>query len=259
MKERIWESFRLDRFSQYNVILMYHSVGGGLHDDISPGRFRADLKYLSKKYEIVDLPNAVTSSTSEKKVALTFDDGCQDFYENVVPILHEFDVPATVFVIAATLFEEEFEHDDVYEYEYMTPSQLRELVADNLVTIGNHTYSHPDMSTLSDPEQIEAETVGAKRDLERELSTKITRFAYPYNRHNAEVVDAVSVSHEYAVAGAEWGRLLLRDSNPCKLPRINGAADRNELESAITDRRTVLRHYKNRGQRFARRIRGAEM
>lgn len=245
-------------FGQYNAILMYHSVGGGLHDHVSPERFRADVAYLSDEYQIVDLPEAVTSRSESKNVALTFDDGYRDFYEYVVPVLREFDVPATVFVIAATLFEDGFVHDDAYPYEYMTPSQLRELVEDDLVTIGNHTRTHPDLSTVTDPGRIESEVVGAKRNLERELSTTITRFAYPYNGCGGNAVDVVRRSHEYAVAGNEWDAPSYRNVSAHRLPRLNGAIDRDRLESELTDRAAIRRYVAHRGRRFVRRLTGSE-
>lgn len=234
----------------YNVILRYHSVGGGFHDDIPPVRFRQDMEYLSERYEVVDLSAAVASPKPEKKIALTFDDGYRDFYEHVRPILHEFDIPATVFVISETLSDDGFAHDDAYEYEYMSASQLRELVDDDLVTIGNHTRTHPDLTAISDPEAIESEVVGAKRDLERELSTKITRFSYPYQKFDSDALDIVSRSHEYAVAGTERSLLSLQTANPCRLPRLNGAIDRTNLEYRMTDRGLLRRHLTNHGRRF---------
>lgn len=231
----------------YNAVLMYHSVGGGLFDHIPPERFRADLKHLSEQYEIVDLPAVASpSSRSKKQVALTFDDGYRDFYDEVVPLLHEFEAPATVFVISTTLFDEGFVHDDVFEYDYMSRSQVEKLVDDDLVTIGNHTRTHPDLSAVSDVDVLESEILGAKRDLERELSVDVTRFCYPYNCLNTESVDVVCRSHEYAVCGPDPGTLRLNRAHRCRLPRLNGAVDRNRLERALTDRTMVRQYVKDR-------------
>lgn len=237
-------------FGGYNTILMYHSVGGGLFDHVPPDRFRADLRYLSEEYEVVDLPVAADSASVGKEVALTFDDGYLDFYEEVVPILHEFDVPATVFVISATLFDDEFVHDDEFEYEYMSRAQVEELVDDDLVTIGNHTRTHPDLSTISDVGTIESEILGAKRELEGELSTNVTRFCYPYNCLNPESVEVACRSHDYAVCGPDRDTLRLNRSHPCRLPRINGAVDWDRLEHALADQTMFLRYVKDRVPRI---------
>lgn len=50
----------------HDVVLVYHSVGGGGYDDIPPELLRAQVEWLRETYEIVDLP-AVLEESDEKR------------------------------------------------------------------------------------------------------------------------------------------------------------------------------------------------
>ncbi|WP_247000827.1 polysaccharide deacetylase family protein [Halosolutus gelatinilyticus] len=211
---------------------MYHSVGGGFYDDVSPGRFRRQLEQLTRKYDVVDLP-AVLEETADTRVALTFDDGTVDFYETVRPMLQEFDVPATVFVVADSIGNAEFLQDEWFDYEYMTEAQLVDLADDELVTIGNHSKSHRKLDTLSAGE-LETEIAESKLELEERLGIDVDRFCYPQGEYSATAVDLVRDTHRFAVAGLNEIRVG-PESDPCLLPRINGAGEPKQLRWEFTD------------------------
>lgn len=217
-----------------NRVLMYHSVGGGFYDDISPDHFRQQLTRLTRSFEIVDLP-AVLADSSEKRIALTFDDGTRDFYEHVRPILHEFEVPATVFVIADTLEEDQFVHDDLYDYEYMTRHQLRDLVDDELVTVGNHTKSHPRLDEVTSADALRQEIEGAKRTLERELRTSVDRFCYPYGHYSPSALEIVRETHAMATQMSGKDYRISPGTDSHLVPRINGATDLYRLGWGLSD------------------------
>ncbi|WP_440764901.1 polysaccharide deacetylase family protein [Natronorubrum sp. DTA7] len=215
-----------------NRILMYHSVGGGFYDDISPNRFRRQLEQLTRKYAVVDLPD-VTAEVDETRVALTFDDGTVDFFENVVPILREYDVPATVFVIAGSIGDRTFRQNELFDYEYMTEDQLVELADDELVTIGNHSKSHRKLDAVPDDE-LAAEIAGSKDELEELLGIEVTRFCYPEGEYSPTAVDLVRDTHRFAVAGLNEIRVG-PESDPHLLARINGAGEPKQLRWEFTD------------------------
>ena len=73
--------------------------------------------------------------TSEKVVALTFDDGpTPEYTAGVLDVLPERGVKATFFLMGVDAEK--------------NPDQVRELIADGH-ELGNHTYSHPDMTLAS--------------------------------------------------------------------------------------------------------------
>lgn len=221
-----------------NGVLRYHSVGGGYHDNVSPDRLRRDIEYLDRNYEIVDLP-AVLDSRGSNRVALTFDDGYRDFYEHVVPILHEYDVPATVFVIADAVDDPSFTHNDRFDYEYMGRQELGALVDDDLVTIGNHTRSHPDLSAVP-TERLQDEIVGAKRWLEELLGVDIDRFCYPYCKFDARALELVRESHAFGVAGRGRREAIGAETDPAAIPRAIGANPPWEMRWDLSRPATVV-------------------
>lgn len=82
-------------------IVDYHAVGDpGGFGNVSCERLRRDLRYLTDRYDVVDLP-AVLERGDRPRVALTFDDGYQNFYEKVFPVLQALEIPATLFVPVA--------------------------------------------------------------------------------------------------------------------------------------------------------------
>jgi peptidoglycan/xylan/chitin deacetylase (PgdA/CDA1 family) len=81
-------------------VLIYHRVIDISLDTrnlcIKPCVFEEQIKFLKDNYKIVRADDEWDDS--ESCVVITFDDGYFDFYENVLPLLEKYHVPATVFV-----------------------------------------------------------------------------------------------------------------------------------------------------------------
>lgn len=83
--------------------LCFHRVS----DEISPAYppiptavFEQIIKYLSKRIGFLSPYDIIASNTRKKSgVLITFDDGFYDFYENALPILVKYDVPAILSII----------------------------------------------------------------------------------------------------------------------------------------------------------------
>lgn len=81
--------------------------------------------------------------TSEKKIYLTFDAGYENGYtEKILDTLKKTDVKATFFLVG--------------HYLKTVPELVERMVAEGHI-VGNHTYSHPDMSKISDKESFQSE------------------------------------------------------------------------------------------------------
>lgn len=98
-------AYRINRFLQRKrpMILMYHRV---LNDPLLPGIapeiFAQQLAYLKANFRVVSV-NQLISEINEGiqepySVALTFDDGHQDFYTNAWPLLKEYQLSASLYV-----------------------------------------------------------------------------------------------------------------------------------------------------------------
>lgn len=97
--------------SRESRILMYHRITNPEDEAIPqlpgmyvrPLTFRMHLEYLTKYFKVIPLEDLIKNysrkfTTKEKYVALTFDDAWIDFKTNALPLLEEFNAPATVFV-----------------------------------------------------------------------------------------------------------------------------------------------------------------
>lgn len=190
-------------------ILMYHSIEPGEILPVSVKKFRSQLAWFLSHYSIVDLPVTIESDDPHN-VALTFDDATTDFTSVVLPILREFHVPATLFVVSGSL------NGDPLSAPTLSEDDLLDLVNEPLVTIGNHTQTHPTLTRL-DPDEQREEIVGGKRDLERALGVEVDRFAYPGGQYDDSAVDIVRESHSYGVTSDSPVRYTY---SPVTLPRI---------------------------------------
>ena len=108
----IYDQFHhLDKYESF--VLVYHRVVGNRENTnistpndiykISQNNFEKHITYLKKSYEIVSLDSLVDDLKNLKptsgKIALTFDDGFRDNYEYAYPILKEFNLPATIYLM----------------------------------------------------------------------------------------------------------------------------------------------------------------
>lgn len=118
-------------------------------------------------------------------VVLTFDDNYQGFYDRALPILRRYNFPSAVFVHTGFVGHTEGLHPK------MSWDTLKEIAADPLVTIGNHTITHPDDITLLSPDQQKHEIQDAKADLESHLGKTIDYFAYPDGKNDMVTQEAV--------------------------------------------------------------------
>lgn len=195
-------------------ILMYHHVAdeqGWLY--VKKETFSQQMGYLATKgYTPVTLPEIVENlQTSKplppKPIVLTFDDGYRDFYENTYPILRVFNFKATAFVIT----------QHVEGANYVSWDQLREMLGSGLITVGDHTLSHPSLSILTE-ERLKDEIISAKNIIEGKLGISVSLFAYPYGGANGE---AEKILRENGfVAAVTSHRGLSCAKLPYELPRI---------------------------------------
>ena len=85
------------------VILMYHRIIDQPHiSGLAPAEFEQQLAYIAQRYRVVPI-NTLLQEVAEDRVqpyslALTFDDGHCDFYQNAWPLLQKHQLPASLYV-----------------------------------------------------------------------------------------------------------------------------------------------------------------
>lgn len=160
-------------------VLMYHAVSDDVWgiDElfVSPEDMEEQLTYLVENdFDPIWFEDLAHIEDYEKPVILTFDDGYDDNYLNLYPLLQKYNVKATIFVIGNA--------PGVIEHK-MDPEQIRELADSGLVSIQSHSYTHADMDTL-DAEQTEYEMVESKRAITRITGREPYVLCYPTGRYN---------------------------------------------------------------------------
>ncbi len=160
-------------------VLLYHGVSNrvwGLdYLFVSPNNMRQQLQWLKDNgYETVFFSDLTHLSDYQKPILLTFDDGYDGNYTNLFPLLQEYNMKATIFVVS----------DEIGNEHRMDKYQLREMSDSGLVSIQSHTKSHVWLDTLNKQQLIKEcqesrTTIG---EITGELPYAIS---YPEGRHNA--------------------------------------------------------------------------
>lgn len=99
------------------LTLLYHRVADLKYDKnllaVTPENFRDQMAYLKKNYSIVGFEQDWNEVEGDA-VCITFDDGYMDNFTNALPVLQEFEIPATVFVSTGNMnTSEEFWWDEL--------------------------------------------------------------------------------------------------------------------------------------------------
>lgn len=95
-----------------NNIILYHKVDDEKNCfnniSVSVANFREQLIYLKNRYNVISLEELVKKKElSDSEMAITFDDGYDDFYYNAFPLIKELNIPVTVFITTSQLDKEE--------------------------------------------------------------------------------------------------------------------------------------------------------
>jgi peptidoglycan/xylan/chitin deacetylase (PgdA/CDA1 family) len=175
--------------------LSYHSIVQTDQRDSSQmttpvSLFREQLERLAVRGYRVEQASTVVQqlqrgvAVDAKTIVLTFDDGFANNYRVAFPLLREYGVPATFFVITAALNGEPGKLRNTWPEDYMDWDEAREMQASGLVDFGCHTATHWNLRGLPDA-TLRDETEGAKRELEKGLGRAVTLFAYPFGSYGA--------------------------------------------------------------------------
>jgi len=183
---------------------MYHQVGrfsllpwkthGAEFCDVNA--FRRQMRFLRRAgYTVVSVETMCRGVRGEvalpaKPVALTFDDGFQNFADCAWPILQEMGYPATVYLVSQSIGKDaDWLKSNRPRSPLMDIPTLHRLLAEG-VTFGSHGRTHRRFAVLGEEERRE-EVLGSKYELENILGCKIKDFCYPYGNYDEPLRDLV--------------------------------------------------------------------
>jgi peptidoglycan/xylan/chitin deacetylase (PgdA/CDA1 family) len=104
------------------------------------------------------------------------------------------------------------------DYSTMSVSELKQMAANNLFTIGAHTLTHPALSCHSDDFQS-AELSESRKILQEQTGQEISTLAYPYGDHNENTAQ-IAYECGFGFAFTTDERSLKPGSHPYRLGRF---------------------------------------
>jgi len=215
-------------FQNARYVLMFHGVSNKKSKNISRSaqphlditQFESVVNWLKKNFNILD-PNELIN-TSKPGVLFTFDDGFQNNYTNVLPILEKYNVPGLFFITTQHVLDSKkwlhFVNDSVMAewneteeiseniqndyYDGITKDMLIEMSGNSLVTIGSHTVTHPLLSRC-EIKNIKHELASSKEYLEKITNKPIKYLAYPSGDYDEKVIEIAKEKGYIAAFGVD--------------------------------------------------------
>ena len=196
-------------------VICYHSVSQNplklSQYCISTDEFEADLEYFSNQGYSFLKPCEMWYAEGDKNIVITSDDGYEDFYTNVFPLLKKYNAKAAVYVISSMIDKS----------DYLKSWQIKEMHDSGLVEIGNHTHiiHKREKSVLEKWYNDDVMFNEALYDIKR-CSQKIEQItgkptesiAYPYGLYTKKLNDTIRNTMGYTTSfSTEFG--IVKSSN----------------------------------------------
>lgn len=127
-------------------------------------------------------------------VSLTFDDGLRCQFEQAVPILDRYDLPATFFLVANTdpIFTDGWAENHGFKWRKIAwnvdDAQLLKRMVKRGHEIGSHTVNHKRRHIMADPV---FEALESKRLIEGWMEMEIPSYCYPFYLVTDSIKNAV--------------------------------------------------------------------
>ncbi|MBC8050978.1 MAG: polysaccharide deacetylase family protein [Chitinophagales bacterium] len=160
-------------------ILCYHSVGQsdwGVND-VPPELFRRQIQLaLHAGFRFVPPSLIAETGGSAKDLAVSFDDGLTSVLTNAAPILRDFNIPWSLFVVTGWAEG----HHDWADNVVLKWRELETLLSDG-VELGSHSITHPNFGKLEINKAID-ELEGSRRTFSDRLGFAPTSFGIPFGQ-----------------------------------------------------------------------------
>ncbi len=126
-----------------------------------------------------------------KTLAITFDDGYEDHFTTVYPILKRYDFPATIFLTVKYVDGYwESEKAEGGRIKALCRKHIKEMQREGLIQFGSHGYSHVDLTGV-DREKRFFEIRNSKVCLEDLLGEDVRFISYPFGAFDQEIKNMV--------------------------------------------------------------------
>lgn len=193
------------------MIYMYHSVREiPVNPDyaelsVLPSEFEKHLAFFSGSGIKTLFADELAGMEGKQplSVVLTFDDGYEDNYTEVFPLLKKYNCKATIFMIA----------DRIGKEGYLSAEQIREMTQSGLVSVQSHTVSHEPLA-LGDKEYEEVvyELEESKKMVEAASGGEVICVAMPNGSYDGVVLDIARRYYDVIFTGDSLHPYSLQDA-----------------------------------------------
>lgn len=193
-------------------VLMYHAVSDDMWGYwdlfVSPKDMEAHLQYLQENgYMTITFEDLPYVTAEDKPVMLTFDDGYDDNYTELFPILQKYNAKATIFCITGSIGNEHM----------LTREQIREMSDSGLVSIQSHTVTHPYLGS-SDLETVARECEQSRLELLRITGKLPFVLCYPSGSVSESAIGTIEESYDFGLLMN--GGMFVTGSDAYRVPRF---------------------------------------
>lgn len=200
-------------------ILEYHMVQQDTPEDsyaynVPVEDFQQQLDYLQQEgYTTISIRDFLRAKKGlfqlpEKPIILTFDDGYESNYTELLPILEERGLKATIFMVTNSIGKD----------NYLTWQQLKDLEKRG-IEIGSHTANHLPLTEMS-LDDARNEVKLSKLLMEWNGMKTLYTLSYPNGKYTTDLEDMLK-EEEYLAAVTGDAGLNTFDTDPYQLQRIN--------------------------------------
>ena len=201
------------------LVLEYHHVSDDVEDEgwaytVPVADFKEQLDYLQAQgYTTISMQDFVRAKKGkqelpDKPLILTFDDGYEDNYTTLLPLLEERGMKATVYMVT----------NSIGRKGYLSWNQLRDM-QNRGIELGSHTANHQPLTSLERDKQAE-EMKLSKLLMEWNGLKTIFTFSYPNGAYDEGMPELLK-ENEYLTAVTGDGGLNTFKTNPYLLQRTN--------------------------------------
>lgn len=172
-------------------VLIYHKIDVPTPDVkirgafTSPRKFERQISHLKRKgfsfyfaSELIEHFNN-NGKFPDNGLALTFDDGWKDNFQNAFPILKKYDVKATIFLVPSCIGRttDEVTAEGEGTREHLSKENIVEM-SQNGIEFGSHSMNHKLFNQITIAE-IRSEVTESKHAIENLVQKPCQVFAYP--------------------------------------------------------------------------------
>lgn len=200
-----------------NRIIYYHSISNEGIRSHNINSFYEQMNWLKQmgytSITLSELPAVLLgqSKVNEPWVVITFDDGYKDNVEFALPILEEFGLVATFFIVSSWVNSSDYRYRGYQDVAPISKDEILRLVESGM-EIGSHTHTHRMCTRVLDESfaELNKEISLSKEILQEMIGQEVNSFSYPNGQKGAfskETRDVLLVNGIKISCTTLWGKV----------------------------------------------------